>query len=161
MTPSWLNSRLENTSHLPKGKKLVRFQIILKTHSFYEYIDRDNLIRVSLRLELFADGVADDLVPVYFGSGNWQLAPESLENRVGHVDVVLRYGALVLGLLVLHHLHQVQRQLIIRLQWRQIRRSHSVGPFSRSSNVICTSRQFFSRGFDFMVPFFNTNFHPC
>ena len=77
-------------------------------------VDGD-LVLGLLALELLADGVADDLVPVHLGLGHRQQPPQGLEGRVGHRLVVLRDRSLVLGLGVFHKLDQVLGRVILVL----------------------------------------------
>lgn len=72
--------------------------------------------RLSLRLELLANGVTDDLVPFDLGARDGQKPAESLESRVRHGLIIFRNGRLIFGFTVLHQTHQFLCRGFVRLE---------------------------------------------
>ena len=62
-------------------------------------------LRPLIALQLFADAVGGDLIPIDFCPRDRQLSPQSLESCLGHGLIVLTNASLVFLLSLLHDPH--------------------------------------------------------
>ena len=99
------------------GENIISIDWVKVGIVYYFFGNQISILRkiLSLCLQLFSNGIANNFVPVNFGSCNGELSSQGLKSSIGHSLIIFWDGRLVFRFAIFHQLNYFTCQLFVRL----------------------------------------------